>query len=386
MQAFLAIVADTWRQSKQQWVFLILLVMLGAVTLTFAALTKVHDYGDGAESRHSQTLLWSWQDAPEEFSREDHWEGVYSMVIAKQQGREEILRRKRQEQQELKEEMIALSDEYSAAKKRNAPEADIDAINERAKALKEREDALLKETDRVNSEMLKEARAEVKRRSADISDLQKALEITLAQVTTFLTILTMLGFVAAASGYFPGLIAQGSVDSVLARPVNRLQVFFGKYVGGLALISAALFACWLALFITFGIKTGLWHWHFFSALPMTLLAAALLYAIVAWVGLMTRSTALSLVTGYFFYLVVDTAVHVMVTQAPNDPLFADWKWLVTMADWGRYLVPNFRLMRESAEASVVNVPVFEAQPLIVAFAWLVILLVTAFRRFQRTDF
>ena len=48
--------------------------------------------------------------------------------------------------------------------------------------------------------------------------------------------------------------------------------------------------------------------------------------------------------------------------------------------------PNFALMRASAVASVCNVPIFEWQPLVVAFVWLAVLLYTAYSRFRRTDF
>ena len=386
MQAFLAIIGDTWRQSKQQWVFIILLGMLAIVTGLFAFGTKVHDYADDAKEENRYTLIWRWDDAPDQFTREDNWKGIYASVIAKQQGRDEILYVKRREIMELDEKIKVLNEENSAAHARKATEAELKEINSRAKPVMDEHKEKTVALDKLNFDMMKEARQEVDRRSGDISDLQKALEITLMEVARYLTWLSLLGFIAAAAGYFPGLIAQGSVDSVLARPVSRAQVFFGKYVGGLVLISAALLACWLVLFVSFGLVTGIWHFRFFGALPMTILAVSLIYAIVAWVGLITRSMALALVTGYFFYLVIDTAVLMMVTIVPMDPLFSKWKWVVTLAEFVKLTFPNFGLMRTSAEASICNVPIFEWQPTIVAFTWLTLLLVTAFLRFRRTDF
>jgi ABC-type transport system involved in multi-copper enzyme maturation permease subunit len=445
MQAFFAIVHDTWRQSKQQWVFIILLVMLASVTGLFCLGTKLYEHNDGSEAKYSQTLIWRWQEKPDDkFPREDGWEGVYANHISKQQGRDEKLLEAEKRIQEAEEATLEVRDQYIAkrkevgiepveakfnglqkerakaqaefdeAKKNNATEAQLkelqgrlDAVVERIKPVEATLQGMnneLREIDnrykpleknltdaqeakaKLSVDLWKEAREEVKRRSADISDLQKALESTMMDLTRFLTWLSILGFIAAASGYFPGLIAQGSIDSVLSRPVSRFQVFFGKYIGGLGLISVALFVCWLVTFISFGVISGLWHWRFFSALPMTLLSVALLYAIVAWVGLMTRSSTLALVTGYFFYLVVDTAVTVMITVAPITPLFANMKWIVKTAEFIKMTFPNFSLMRNSAEASVCNVPIVEWQPTIVAFAWLGLLLFTSYSRFRRTDF
>lgn len=386
MQAFFAIVQDTWRQSKQQWVFLILLVMLAMVTGVFALGTRVHEYGDGADSKHSQTLVWRWQEDTESFSREDGWEGLYADMIRRQQKSDDKLVEAEKEVKDLQDKARAINDEYNAAIKRRAPQKELDEINARAKPIMLAYQEKAEAKDKLRKELNDELRAEVKRRTSEISDLQKALESTLMVICRFLTWLAMLGFIAAASGYFPGLIAQGSIDSVLSRPVSRLQVFGGKFVGGLAMVTLALFACWTITFVSFGWVSGIWHWRFFSAFPIAVLSFALLYSIVAWVGLMTRSTPLAMVTGYFFYLVIDPAVGFLVKEAAVDPLFAEWTWLVKTAEFVKMTFPNFTLMRASAEASICNVPIFEWQPILVAFVWLGVLLFTSYSRFRRTDF
>jgi hypothetical protein len=76
----------------------------------------------------------------------------------------------------------------------------------------------------------------------------------------------------------------------------------------------------------------------------------------------------------------------MITVAPITPLFANMKWIVKTAEFIKMTFPNFSLMRNSAEASVCNVPIVEWQPTIVAFAWLGLLLFTSYSRFRRTDF
>ncbi len=386
MQPFLAIVLDTWRQSKQQWVFIILLVMLGAVTATFCAGNRVYEYPDNAEAKYSKTLIWRWQDEPGQFTLEDGWNAIYADMIRRQQGRDDKLAEAEEEIRDLQDNVTALRDEYNAAERRKASKEELDKITGRAKVAIEEYERKIEAKDKLRRHLQEELNAEVKRRSADISDLQKAIEVTMMTITMFLTWLAMLGFISAAAGYFPGLIAQGAVDCVLSRPVSRLQVFFGKYIGGLVLISLALLACWLVVFVSFGTITGIWHWRFFSALPMTLLSIALIYSIVAWVGLMTRSTALAMVAGLFFYMVVDTAIGFMVTQVPIDPLFSEWKWLVDVAKFIKWTFPNFTLMRVSAQASVCNIPIFEWQPMLVALTWLGLLLTTAYLRFRRTDF
>src|SRR5690606_26878528 len=133
-------------------------------------------------------------------------------------------------------------------------------------------------------------------------------EFLLSEAAWAIFLISMFGFIAVCAVYIPNMIESGSIDLVLSKPLRRWQIYFGKYLGGLLLYSVALTVAYILLFVGVGMASGVWHWAFFGALPMTIFALALLYSIVAWVGLWTRSTAMAMVIGYIYYLVVDTAV------------------------------------------------------------------------------
>jgi ABC-type transport system involved in multi-copper enzyme maturation permease subunit len=197
--------------------------------------------------------------------------------------------------------------------------------------------------------------------------------------------IAMLGFIAAGAGYVPAMIEAGSIDLVLSKPIRRWQLFFGKYIGGLLLISVALLASYIVIFVGVGLVTGVWHWPFFNALPMTIFSLALLNAIVGWVGLWTRSTSMAMVIGYIYYLVVDTAVGLLSDPAAA-PFLNELKGVAELSEFVKLTFPSFKWLRESAEASIFSVWFFPWKHVVVGMIWLVVCLGTAFNRFRINDY
>lgn len=195
--------------------------------------------------------------------------------------------------------------------------------------------------------------------------------------------LSMVLFIAACSGYFPGLLESGAVDVLLARPIARWQIYLGKFFGGLLLYGAAISACYLALLLGFGLRFGVWQPQLLLFVPVQLLAAGGLYAVLACLGVLVRSTALPLLVGLGLYLGVDTAVEILV-KVRRSGMVGDWADLP--ADWLPVLFPNFGLLKDAATYSVYGVTALPAQPLITASVWLLLFLGLGYLRFRSADY
>ncbi len=192
-------------------------------------------------------------------------------------------------------------------------------------------------------------------------------------------------FLAACSGYYPGLLESGAVDIVLAKPVDRLRIYLGKFVGGLLLFGALLLVSYTLIFLGVGIKTGVWHPKLFMVMPLQLFSAAVLYAILAWLGVVSRSQTLCLVAGLVFYFVIDTLLAMLI-DFQQLGMFEELGWFDGAVGWLRYVMPNFGVLKQTASVSVLNMPLFEWTPIIVAAVWMVGALGLGYWRFQRTDY
>lgn len=106
-------------------------------------------------------------------------------------------------------------------------------------------------------------------------------------------IATILGLVTTA-GIIPSLISSGVIDSMVAKPISRTRLFLTRYSTGLlfAALQVTLFST--AAFLVLGIRGGEWLPAVFLAVPIVVVFYSYLFAIMALLGLVTRSTIASL--------------------------------------------------------------------------------------------
>ncbi len=335
---FLSIVYDTWRQSKQQVVFILLLIFTLLASITFVTLPKIFESEDGQAK-----FGFLWSEGPLEKSDDfltHMWEEAYLESSLKAEGLHKDFLHHDYESQE----------EFLETQKK------IEALSQRVE---------------------KEIQA--------YSPLQKSLEFWFVIATGVIFTLSMWGYIAASAGYFPGFLKEGAIDVVLSKPIERWKVFFGKYLGGLVLFSSMMVIAYLILFFGLGFRTGIWHTRIFLSLPLVLFTAALLYAFIAWFGIRFRSTGLAILFGYIFYILIDTGLAALLRLQQGGRL-EEITWLDQATETTRVIFPNFTLLKDHSVASIINTPQAEWGTFVTALVWLILMLGLSLRRFQTSDY
>ncbi|MGE0712400.1 MAG: FG-GAP-like repeat-containing protein [Planctomycetota bacterium] len=228
------------------------------------------------------------------------------------------------------------------------------------------------------------ASEETLRRFSATPALQRDAELLALVFGKAVFTLSMVLFIAACAGYFPGMLQDGAIDVVLARPLSRLQVFLGKYLGGLALYTAAVLGASGLLALGLGLRFGVWLPSVFLFVPIQVLSAATLYAVLACVGIFVRSSALPLLLGLFLFLGVDSALEIAITLQRAGAITNDWAGAVL--DAARVALPNFGLLKDAATDTVYGLVNLPAQPLLTATVWLLLFLGLGYLRFRTADY
>lgn len=95
--------------------------------------------------------------------------------------------------------------------------------------------------------------------------------------------------VVVTSFFVPNMIRKGTLELLLVRPIPRWRLLFYKYLGGLlfalVLLLALVGGAWLAT----GLRAGLWSPTVLLAVPIVMLFFALLYACSTMVAVITRA-------------------------------------------------------------------------------------------------
>lgn len=323
-----AVIGDTWKQSRQQVVFIVMLAVMLLFLIVGITLPRPIVHQDG--TKEFGTVL---SDKPVTFFA-DRWTDEYAKTLQK-------------------------GDEAT----RNADTIRVFTDEKLTRP----------ERQRRMQEMMRErelARNEAVAKATDIPVYQRSVEYYVQLVVSTMFKITMLLFIAICAGYFPAMLATGAVDIVLSRPLSRLQIYSSKYLGGIVLYTAAIVAFCVLLYVGIGLRTGIYPFRIFYSIPLLVFTAMLLYSILALIGTAGRSATWAMVVGYVFYVVVDSLVNLLLTAQPAFERFG-WDSVATVVKVLRNVLPNFSHMNQMALASLLNVPAFDFAPFAVALVWLI---------------
>ena len=106
----------------------------------------------------------------------------------------------------------------------------------------------------------------------------------------------------ATAHLVPRLQEKGTIDLYLSRPVGRTKLLLSRYCGGLLLAAANLLYLFGSIWLIVRWKTGVAHPRFFLGGLVILFGVAALMAFAFLIGVLTSSTAVSLMVTYGIFL------------------------------------------------------------------------------------
>lgn len=107
----------------------------------------------------------------------------------------------------------------------------------------------------------------------------------------------------ASSGLIPSVLEPGRISLLLAKPVTRSMLLLGRYLGNVLAVGANHVYLICSIWIIIGIKTGIWEARFLLAIAASLFIFAVLLCVVVLVGVVSESSALSVMIAVALMLV-----------------------------------------------------------------------------------
>jgi ABC-type transport system involved in multi-copper enzyme maturation permease subunit len=149
----------------------------------------------------------------------------------------------------------------------------------------------------------------------------------------------IIALISTAS-IIPDFVASGSIDLVLSKPIGRARLLLTKILGALLFmalqVSVGLFVAWLLM----GLRYGMWSHEVWLAVPLLTIQFLYLFAFLALVGLITRSTLASLLAVLLFWAMVSI---VQFASNQMDNVVAQTRTATTRVD------DRTQSMREQAQ-------------------------------------
>ena len=102
----------------------------------------------------------------------------------------------------------------------------------------------------------------------------------------------------ATSNLIPNFLQPGNIDLYISKPLSRWQLLTGRFLGAVLIVALNVFYLVFFTYMVLSLKTGIWNWGFLISGVMIVLTFAILYALMVLLGLLTRSSAFSLMITY----------------------------------------------------------------------------------------
>jgi ABC-2 type transport system permease protein len=210
---------------------------------------------------------------------------------------------------------------------------------------------------------------------------ESGFSVVLYFLCTFLAIF-------ATAHLVPRMQEKGTIDLYLARPVARVKLLLSRYVAGLVLAGSNIVYLIGSIWLIVIWKTHVIHPRFFLAGAVILFVIATLLAFAFVVGVVTSSTAVSIMASYGLFLFSLMLVgHERIAAAVSK----EWQaWTINTLYW---IVPKTAELGEAVVAYVSGNQVPERiaaalnpMPFLTTGAFAIVCLILASWLFQRKEF
>jgi hypothetical protein len=210
----------------------------------------------------------------------------------------------------------------------------------------------------------------------------------------------LLGVVITAF-FIPHMLRRGSVDLLLVRPMRRASLLLCKFGTAVLFIGLSFTALMTALWLIVGLRTGLWTTGLLVGIPALTFFFAVLYAVSAYFGVVTRSPIVCILITlvvWFALWAIGTIHADMEVSGPTE--YPEWARqtvgtlhavLPRTADLGllmtRSLTRELLTEPDWNEFGVARLPALKwSESLSVSAAFVAVLLGLACRHFTRRDY
>src|SRR5579862_3019213 len=130
-------------------------------------------------------------------------------------------------------------------------------------------------------------------KTSDTQDVGRLVREVHGGLAAFLFTAGMFLSVFASAGLIPTVFEPGRIELLLSKPVARHHILLGRYLGNLLVVAANIFYLVIAVWLIFGIKTGVWTFGFLWSSVLTVFVFGVLLTVVLLIGVLWESAVVA---------------------------------------------------------------------------------------------
>ena len=206
-------------------------------------------------------------------------------------------------------------------------------------------------------------------------------------VTIIINPLANLGLLLAifsSASFVPVMLEKGNIDIFLSKPISRVQLLIGKYLGVVLYVFINIFIFITGIWLIISFKFAYWDASFLTLAALITFTFAVLYALIVFFGVLTKSSILGMMVAYLIFLILSP---MMLLYKEKLHLFVSSEVIKTLLDGLYFIIPQTaELMGLTLIDLALGKGIVNFQPIITSFLFLILFLVFSLLLFRRKDF
>jgi len=214
-----------------------------------------------------------------------------------------------------------------------------------------------------------------------MNEVVSALELMIVNPMASLGLLLAI---FSSSSFIPTLLEKGNIDLFLSKPVSRIQLLIGKYLGVVLFVFINIFIFVLGVWLIISFKFNYWEFSFLLLSVTIIFAFAVLYSLIVLFGVLTRTSIPGMMIAYLIFIVISPLLqlykfkfHEMISSGI----------IKTILDGLYYVVPQTaELMGKTMIDLAFGRGITDLQPVFTSFLFLILALTFSIFLFRKKDF
>jgi ABC-type transport system involved in multi-copper enzyme maturation permease subunit len=173
------------------------------------------------------------------------------------------------------------------------------------------------------------------RQGRPMDDVQGLVEQTQSVIAMALFFMGMALAVFASAGLVSAMFEPGRIELLLSKPVSRVELLLGRYVGNVLVIAANMLYLVVGSWIIFGLKTQVWGSGYLVSSLLTILMFAVLLAVLVLAGVLWDSAGVGTMITFAIMFVTP-----ILAQKTTIERLLDSEWSRNVVRVAYYVLPK----------------------------------------------
>lgn len=187
----------------------------------------------------------------------------------------------------------------------------------------------------------------------------------------------------SASSFIPNMLEKGTIDLLLSKPISRLTLLIGKFLGGTLIvllnIAYLVFAIWLMI----SLKFDIWNLEFLTTIILITYIFMIFYILMMFIGILTQSSIFAMIISYLVFFIFSPILAYRENITTSLITSSVGKFIINVV---YYIIPQTSELGGITLDIAAGVAVINWMPLITTTIWGIVMFASTVYIFQRKNF